>query len=181
MQHCDNIKHKREKSAMYKHLAIHHEEEVGNPEAFTFKGTAITANTADIQMNSSSEFRQPAVHRVVVTRTLPDTDSTVNSGRWRAGAGHAVAAGARACPDGRPGLAGGVHSGRGVRRRGATCVRLHHLRVGVAGLRGAGPAAAGGLALPRRGGEMRPRVDGPVGPGRSPQTSDKKRYYYYKI
>ena len=99
----------------------------------------------------------------------------------RAGAGHAVAAGARACPDGRPGLAGGVHSGRGVRRRGATCVRLRHLRVGVAGLRGAGPAAAGGLALPRRGGEMRPRVDGPVGPGRSPQTSDKKRYYYYKI
>ena len=61
---------------MYKHLAIHHEEEVGNPEAFTFEGTAITA---DIQMNSSSEFRQPAVHRVVVTRTLPDTDSTVNS------------------------------------------------------------------------------------------------------
>jgi len=158
MQHCDNIKHKREKSAMYKHLAIHHEEEVGNPEAFTFEGTAITANTADIQMNSSSEFRQPAVHRVVVTRTLPDTDSTVNSGRWRAGAGHAVAAGARACPDGRPGLAGGVHSGRGVRRRGATCVRLRHLRVGVAGLRGAGPAAAGGLAPPRRGGEVRPRV-----------------------
>ena len=172
MQHCDDIKHKREKSAMYKHLAI--EEEVGNPEAFTFEGTAIKANTADIKMNSSSEFRQPAVHRVVVTRTLPDTDSTVNSGRWRAGAGHAVAAGARAC-------LGGVHSGRGGRRRGATCVRLRHLRVGVAGLRGAGPAAAGGLALPRRGGEMRPRVDGPVGPGRSPQTSDKKRYYYYKI
>ena len=58
----NNIKHKREKSAMYKHLAIHHEEEVGNPEAFTFEGTAITANTVDIQMNSSSEFRQPAVH-----------------------------------------------------------------------------------------------------------------------
>ena len=142
LYHCDDIEHKREKSAMHKHLAIHHEDQVGNPEAFTFKsvrvfpnkcldrktfeGTAITANTADIQMNSSSEFRQPAVHRVVVTRTLPDTDSTVNSGRGRAvpgvraGAGHAVAAGARACPDGRPGLAGGVHSGRGVRRRGAT-------------------------------------------------------------
>ena len=93
----------------------------------------------------------------MVTRTLPDTDSTVNSGRGRAvpgvraGAGHAVAAGARAC-------LGGVHSGRGVRRRGATCVRLRHLRAGVAGLRGAGPAAAGGLAPPRRGGEVRPRV-----------------------
>ena len=96
MQHCDNIKHKREKSAMYKHLAIHHEEEVSNPEAFTFEGTAITANTADIQMNSSSEFRQPAVPRVVLTRTLPDTESTVNSGRGRGrgrGAGRARGAG----------------------------------------------------------------------------------------
>merc|ERR1711978_257962 len=123
-------------------------------------------------MNSSSEFRQPAVHRVVVTRTLPDTDSTVNSGRWRAGAGHAVAAGARACPDGRPGLAGGVHSGRGVRRRGATCVRLRHLRAGVAGLRGAGPAAAGGLAPPRRGGEVRPRVHWVRGP--------EKKYFWLR-
>ena len=58
---------------MHKHLAIHHEDQVGNPEAFTFKsvrvfpnkcldrknyeGTAITANTADIVMNSSSEFK----------------------------------------------------------------------------------------------------------------------------
>ena len=99
MQHCDDIEHKLEKSAMHKHLAIHHEEEVGNPEAFnfksvrvfpnkcldrkTFEGTAITASTADIQMNSCSEFRQPAVPRVVATRTLPDTESTVNSGRGR--------------------------------------------------------------------------------------------------
>ena len=45
-----------------------------------------------------------------------------------------------------------------MRRRGATCVRLRHLRAGVAGLRGAGPAAAGGLAPLRRGGEVRPRV-----------------------
>ena len=97
---------------MHKHLAIHHEDQVGNPEAFTFRsvrvfpnkcldrktyeGTAITANTADIQMNSSSEFRQPAVPRVVLTRTLPDTESTVNSGRGRGrgrGAGRARGAG----------------------------------------------------------------------------------------
>ena len=58
----------------------------------TFEGTAITASTADIQMNSCSEFRQPAVPRVVATRTLPDTDSTVNSGRGR-GAGRARGAG----------------------------------------------------------------------------------------
>ena len=67
LQHCDDVKHKREKSAMHKHLAIHHEEEVGNPEAFTFRsvwvfpnkcldrktfeGTAIPASMADIQMN----------------------------------------------------------------------------------------------------------------------------------
>ena len=93
---------------MHKHLAIHHEDQVGNPEAFTFRsvrvfpnkcldrktyeGTAITASTADIQMNSCSEFRQPAVPRVVATRTLPDTESTVNSGRGR-GAGRARGAG----------------------------------------------------------------------------------------
>ena len=49
----------------------------------TYEGTAITASTADIVMNSSSEFKQPAVPRVVVTRTLADTadNSTVNSGR----------------------------------------------------------------------------------------------------
>ena len=101
-QHCDDIVHKRDKSAMHKHLAIHHGDQVGNPEAFTFRsvrvfpnkcldrktyeGTAITASTADIQMNSCSEFRQPAVPRVVATRTLPDTESTVNSGRGRGAA-----------------------------------------------------------------------------------------------
>ena len=41
----------------------------------TFEGTV------DIQMNSGSEFKQPAVQRVVATRTLPDTELTVNSGR----------------------------------------------------------------------------------------------------
>ena len=68
----------------------------------------------------------------------------------------------------------------------AACVRLRHLRAGVAGLRGAGPAAAGGLAPLRRGGEMRPRVHlvrGHQGQQRQchHQTSDKKKYYYYKI
>ena len=72
------------------------------------------------------------------------------------GHGHAAAAGARAGPGGRPGLAGGGHTVGEV--CGATCVRLRHLRAGVAGLRGAGPAAAGGLAPLRRGGEVRPRV-----------------------
>ena len=98
-QHCDDIVHKRDKSAIHKHLAIHHEDQVGNPDAFSFRsvrvfpgkcldrktyeGTAITASTADIVMNSSSEFKQPAVPRVVVTRTLADTadNSTVTSGR----------------------------------------------------------------------------------------------------
>merc|ERR1712155_397403 len=84
---------------MHKHLAIHHGDQVGNPNAFdfrsvrvfpgkcldrkTYEGTAITASTADIMMNSSSEFKQPAVPRVMVTRTLADTadNSTVTSGR----------------------------------------------------------------------------------------------------
>ena len=54
-------------------------------------------------MNSSSEFKQPAVPRVVVTRTLADTadntdNATVNSGRGgggEGGAGGAGGAGAR--------------------------------------------------------------------------------------
>ena len=67
----------------------------------------------------------------------------------------------RAGPGGRPGLEVGGHVvGGGVRRRGASFARTRHLPAGVAGLRDAGPAAAGGLAPPRRGGEVRPRVHG---------------------
>ena len=74
-------------------------------------------------------------------------------------------------PDGRPGLEGGGHVvGGGVRRRGAPRARARHLRAGVAGLRDAGPAAAGGLAPPRRGGEVRPRVHWVRGP-------DKKYFW----
>ena len=77
----------------------------------------------------------------------------------------------RAGPGGRPGLEGGGHVvGGGVRRRGASRARPRHLPAGVAGLRGAGPAAAGGLAPPRRGGEVRPRVHWERGP-------DKKYFW----
>ena len=104
-QHTDDIVHKRDKSAMHKHLVIHHGDQVGNPDAFdfrsvrvfpgkcldrkTYEGTAITASTADIVMNSSSEFKQPAVPRVVATRTLADTpdNSTVNRGQGAAAGG----------------------------------------------------------------------------------------------
>ena len=66
-------------------------KEFGNPDAFTFRSVRVFSNkcldrktfegTVDIQMNSGSEFKQPAVQRVVATRTLPDTELTVNSGR----------------------------------------------------------------------------------------------------
>ena len=77
----------------------------------------------------------------------------------------------RAGPGGRPGLEGGGHVvGGGVCRRGAPRARPRHLRAGVAGLRGAGPAAAGGLAPLRHGGEVRPRVHWVRGP-------DKKYFW----
>ena len=77
----------------------------------------------------------------------------------------------RAGPVGRPGLEGGGHVvGGGVCRRGAPRARPRHLPAGVAGLRGAGPAAAGGLAPLRHGGEVRPRVHWERGP-------DKKYFW----
>ena len=54
-------------------------KEFGNPDAFTFRSVRVFSNKcldrktfegmADIQMNSCSDFRQPAVQGVVVTRT----------------------------------------------------------------------------------------------------------------
>ena len=74
----------------------------------------------------------------------------------------------RAGPGGRPGLEGGGHVvGGGVRRHGAPRARPRHLPAGVAGLRGAGPAAAGGLAPLRHGGEVRPRVHWVRGPDKN--------------
>ena len=55
----------------------------------TYKGRAIMDGEVNIVTNKSSEFRQPAVQRVFITRTLVDTmdNSTLHSGRgrWREG------------------------------------------------------------------------------------------------
>ena len=66
---------------MHKQLAIHHKDFLGKClNSKTYKGRAIMDGEANIVMNKSSEFSQPAVQRVAITRTLVDTtDSTLHS------------------------------------------------------------------------------------------------------
>ena len=92
-QHEDDIKHKRKKNAMAKHLDTYHQDKVGDPDSFvyssvaTFKkrlerqiseGVAIMKSNAEVSedrqnrilMNLKNEHRslQPAVHSTTVTR-----------------------------------------------------------------------------------------------------------------
>ena len=67
------------------HLEIHHPERKFDPSIFEFRvhsttpkalerqtleGVQIARSEADIILNSKSEFRQPAIHRVVTTREV---------------------------------------------------------------------------------------------------------------
>ena len=67
LQRCCAQLHKRDKSAMHKHLAIHHGDQVGYPEASTFRSVRASASTGryiiDIILNNSNEVKQLAVQR----------------------------------------------------------------------------------------------------------------------
>ena len=84
-EHRDDIVNKDEKNAFAKHLSNYHPERAGDPSAIkirvvkTFKkclerqvseATAIQLNKRDILLNSKSEWHQPSVSRVTVTRNL---------------------------------------------------------------------------------------------------------------
>ena len=87
-------------NAFVKHLQLFHPENAGDPDSFkvrshaTFKkslerqvneGVNIVNSKADHLMNSKSEYHQPAVHRVTVTRQLEELDT-----RWVRGDNLAV-------------------------------------------------------------------------------------------
>ena len=72
-------------NALAKHLEIHHPEKKFDPSIFEFQvhsttpkalerqtleGVRISRSEADMILNSKSEFRQPAIHRVVTTREV---------------------------------------------------------------------------------------------------------------
>ena len=85
-----DIKNKNTKNGMAKHLAIFHQENVGNPDSFEYssiatfqkrlerqisEGVAITKSDLNntrkrILMNSKNEHHNPAVHRTSVSREV---------------------------------------------------------------------------------------------------------------
>jgi hypothetical protein len=87
LEHQKAIERRDDKNAFSKHLSIHHPEEEGNTEAFKFtlaelhnqplprltsESCYIHNNNVDIPMNSRAEWHQPAVGRVVITRSLEE-------------------------------------------------------------------------------------------------------------
>ena len=84
--HKQEILNKDLENAFAKHLQIYHPEHEGDPSVFnitvikTFskpmprqctEAVFIHNNEADIKMNSKTQFRQPAIPRVVTTREPP--------------------------------------------------------------------------------------------------------------
>ena len=121
LQHQKAVENKEETNAFAKHLEIHHPTQEGNKGAFKFslfgvfsqplvrgvtESVCIHTNDADIPMNSKTEWLQPLVARVVVTRDLEEQEEVGGRGRHTRGGG-----GAR----GRGG--GGGTQARGGRRR----------------------------------------------------------------
>ena len=85
LQHEDDIKKFRLKNAFAKHLEEKHKDRRGDPTAFSFKvvktykkpherqiseGLRIFSSEADILMNGKSEWMQPAVQRIQMTREV---------------------------------------------------------------------------------------------------------------
>ena len=83
LRHGLEIEKKESTNAFAKHLEIYHPDQVGNKTAFEFRviknfksplmrqiyeAVKIHSSTADIVLNSKSEWLQPATDRVVVTR-----------------------------------------------------------------------------------------------------------------
>ena len=86
-------------NAFAKHLQIFHPEHEGDPNVFkitviqTFskpmprqctEAVFIHNNEADIKMNSKTQFRQPAIPRVITTREPPGGEGGEGGG-WRGG------------------------------------------------------------------------------------------------
>ena len=84
--HEKEIQDRDLENAFAKHLNIYHPEREGDPTVFkiiviqTFRrplprqiteAVFIHNNDADIKMNSKSEFRQPAIPRIITTREPP--------------------------------------------------------------------------------------------------------------
>ena len=84
-QHKADIEHCRTSNAFAKHLELHHPDHVGDPSVLKFKseqvfrkclerqvteGISISNSTANILLNSKSEYHQPAVTRVTTTREV---------------------------------------------------------------------------------------------------------------
>ena len=84
-EHRTAVKKGTVTNALAKHLEIHHPERKFDPSIFEFivhsttpkalerqtlEGVQISKSEADIILNSKSQFRQPAIHRVVTTREV---------------------------------------------------------------------------------------------------------------
>ena len=100
--HKKEIMTKDLENAFAKHLQIYHPEHEGDPTVFnitvikTFskpmprqciESVYIHNNEADIKMNSKTQFRQPAIPRVITTREPPGGDGWEGGGRRGEGEG----------------------------------------------------------------------------------------------
>ena len=90
-QHVTDIKKKSKKWALSRHLTDMHPDKSDSPDSFEFKciktfkkpldrqcfeGVMINRSTADIRLNSKSEFHQPSEIRVITTRSSEETSVT---------------------------------------------------------------------------------------------------------
>ena len=86
-QHKEAILNQDNTNAFAKHLAVFHKENAGDISAFKFKvnqtfkkclerqvteGVKIKNSKADIIMNSKSEYHQPAIHRITLSREITE-------------------------------------------------------------------------------------------------------------
>ena len=98
--HEREIRDKDLENAFAKHLNIYHPEYEGDPTVFkitviqtfrkplprqTTEAVFIHNNDAEIKMNSKSEFRQPAIPRIITTREPPGGEGGEGEGRREGG------------------------------------------------------------------------------------------------
>jgi hypothetical protein len=98
LQHEEEVEKKLLKNAFAKHLAIEHPDNEGDINNFNIKvvstyskpltrekteAVKIRSSTADQLMNSKSEHKQPALHRVVMSRENDEPQQMRGRGRGR--------------------------------------------------------------------------------------------------
>ena len=101
-EHRDSIRKRDVKNALAKHLSEEHPEDEGEAGSFKFEvvktfkkpierqvteAVAIYGCQAATILNSKSEWEQPAVERIVVTRELPDRELVGRQDRGSGGGG----------------------------------------------------------------------------------------------